>query len=148
MAEIDQITGKLGTIKSSVKVRSREGSEEAGEDETNNIESVVEKINEVADKLSGVQSALETGLMSGGEEREQLGTALLLAEIRKRADLETISKLKKEMFTAVHNVQRRLLEEQVGTSSSSNHRLNFYFFSSDSCPISPSPRETIPSRPC
>ena len=79
MAEIDQITGKLGTIKSSVKVRSREGSEEAGEDETNNIESVVEKINEVADKLSGVQSAIETALMSGGEEREQLGTALLLS---------------------------------------------------------------------
>ena len=77
-------------------------------------------MNDVADKLSGVQSAIETGLMSGGEEREQLGTALLLTEIRKRADVETISKLKKEMFTAVHNVQRRLLEEQV----SRNHRLN------------------------
>ena len=111
MTEIDQITGKLGT---------RQGSVEAGEGEANNIESVVQKMNDVADKLSGVQSAIETGLMSGGEEREQLGTALLLTEIRKRADVETISKLKKEMFTAVHNVQRRLLEEQV----SRNHRLN------------------------
>merc|ERR1719150_1479833 len=99
MSEIDQITGKLGTRL-------------AGEGEANNIESVVQKMNDVADKLSGVQSAIETGLMSGGEEREQLGTALLLTEIRKRADVETISKLKKEMFTAVHNVQRRLLEEQ------------------------------------
>ena len=98
----------------------RQGSVEAGEGEANNIESVVQKMNDVADKLSGVQSAIETGLMSGGEEREQLGTALLLTEIRKRADVETISKLKKEMFTAVHNVQRRLLEEQV----SRNHRLN------------------------
>ena len=68
---------------------------------------------------------METGLLSSEESngnKEGLSSVLLLAEIRKRADVETISKLKKEMFTAVHNVQRRLLEEQV--TSHSNHQLN------------------------
>lgn len=117
MNEIDQILGKLGSIKRFVKARSREGSVEGGEGGENpSLESVVHKLNDVAEKLSGLQGALETGMMSGDEReggsREQLGTALLLTEIRKRADVDTISKLKKEMFTAVHNVQKRLLEEQ------------------------------------
>merc|ERR1719414_197167 len=111
MNEIDQILGKLGSIKRFVKARSRESSVEGGEGgDSPSIESVVQKISDVAENVSRVQGALETSLMSaeesGGGSREQLGTALLLTEIRKRADVESISKLKKEMFITVHNVQK------------------------------------------
>merc|ERR1711962_771394 len=44
--------------------------------------------------------------------RERLGTALLLTEIRKKADSESVQKMSQEMYKAIHNVQRRLLEEQ------------------------------------
>merc|ERR1719427_640339 len=79
----------------------------------------MEKINNVVEKLGHVQAALETDVVGEGRDvgmgnpREKLGTALLLTEIRKRADGESVAKLRQEMFTAVHNVQRRLLEEQV-----------------------------------
>ena len=39
--------------------------------------------------------------------------ALLLTEIRKRADSDSLGRLSQDMFKAIHNVQRRLLEEQV-----------------------------------
>ena len=154
MNEIDQILGKLGSIKRFVKTRSREGSVEGGEGETPSTESVLQKINDVADKLSGVQSALETGLMSGEENntgnRDQLSSALLLTEIRKRADLDSISKLKKEMFTAVHNVQRRLLEEQVTSVPGWCLHTQYFFFhcSIDFYPTYQNPRVTPHNQPC
>ena len=119
MNEIEQILGKLSTIKRIVKVRSREGSVEGEESEQPSLESVVAKINEVADKLAGVQNVMESRMLGvktedgGSGPGEHLGTALLLEEIRKKVDVGAITGLKKDMFTAVHNVQSRLLEEQV-----------------------------------
>jgi len=119
MNEVDQILGKLATIKRYVKFGVKEGQEEGEEGEQTTLETVMEKINNVVEKLGQVQAALETDVVSEGGEggignpREKLGTALLLTEIRKRADGESVAKLRQEMFTAVHNVQRRLLEEQV-----------------------------------
>jgi len=122
MNEVDQILGKLATIKRYVKFGVKEGQEEGEEGEQTTLETVMEKINKVAEKLGHVQAALETDVVGdageaaapvAGSPREKLGTALLLTEIRKRADHESVAKLRQEMFTAVHNVQRRLLEEQV-----------------------------------
>ena len=119
MNEIDQILGKLATIKRYVKFGVKEGQEEGEEGEQTTLDTVMEKINNVVEKLGHVQAALETDVVGEGSDvgignpREKLGTALLLTEIRKRADGESVAKLRQEMFTAVHNVQRRLLEEQV-----------------------------------
>eukprot|EP00090_Calanus_glacialis_P004110 TRINITY_DN13042_c0_g1_i1.p1 TRINITY_DN13042_c0_g1~~TRINITY_DN13042_c0_g1_i1.p1 ORF type:complete len:1677 (-),score=602.43 TRINITY_DN13042_c0_g1_i1:383-5413(-) len=123
MNEVDQILGKLATIKRYVKFGVKEGQEEGEEGEQTTLETVMEKINKVAEKLGHVQAALETDVVGSdgvdaagpalGSPREKLGTALLLTEIRKRADSESVARLRQEMFTAVHNVQRRLLEEQV-----------------------------------
>ena len=119
MNEIDQILGKLATIKRYVKFGVKEGQEEGEEGEQTTLDTVMEKINNVVERLSHVQAALETDAVGEGSDvgigtpREKLGTALLLTEIRKRADGESVAKLRQEMFTAVHNVQRRLLEEQV-----------------------------------
>jgi len=123
MNEVDQILGKLATIKRYVKFGVKEGQEEGEEGEQTTLETVMDKINKVAEKLGHVQAALETDVVGGegveaagpavGSPREKLGTALLLTEIRKRADSESVARLRQEMFTAVHNVQRRLLEEQV-----------------------------------
>ena len=118
MVEIEQILGKLSSIKRFVKYRSREGSVD-GEDSENSpsLESVMSKVNEVTDKLAGVQGAIEAGILGSGEVqgggRDHLGTALLLEEIRKKVDISAINSFKKEMFTTVHNVQNRLLDEQV-----------------------------------
>ena len=104
----------------------------------------MEQITGVASRLAGMQSALELEATDSQEEnsggarvgaRERLGTALLLTEIRKKADSEsvqvfiishnchlnlmyvynspTVQKMSQEMYKAIHNVQRRLLEEQV-----------------------------------
>ena len=151
MNEIDQILGKLTHIKRFIKARSREGSVDGGEEETPNMESVVQKINDVAEKLSAVQSAMETGLMSSEESngnKEQLSSVILLTEIRKRADVDSINKLKKEMFTAVHNVQRRLLEDQVIHLPSLSFLSRFFLFSIDFCPTSRSLRETLRNQLC
>lgn len=124
MNEVDQILGKLATIKRYVKYGVKDGQEEGEEGEQTTLETVMEKINKVAEKLGDVQAALEVevvegdvteaaGAAVGSSPREKLGTALLLTEIRKRADNESVARLRQEMFTAVHNVQRRLLEEQV-----------------------------------
>jgi len=124
MNEVDSILGKLATIKRYVKYGVKEGQEEGEEGEQITLETVMDKINKVAEKMCDVQTALEVeavegdaaesaGAAVGSSPREKLGTALLLTEIRKRADNESVAKLRQEMFTAVHNVQRRLLEEQV-----------------------------------
>ena len=124
MKDIEQILGKLSTIKRFVKFRSREGSVEGDETETPTLETTINKINEVAERVSVLHTALESGVLSSsdhqepsssssGTERQSLGSALILEEIRKKPDVVDINSLKKEMFTAVHNVQNRLLEEQV-----------------------------------
>eukprot|EP00092_Neocalanus_flemingeri_P017244 GFUD01018647.1.p1 GENE.GFUD01018647.1~~GFUD01018647.1.p1 ORF type:complete len:1673 (+),score=562.04 GFUD01018647.1:126-5144(+) len=124
MNEVDQILGKLATIKRYVKYGVKDGQEEGEEGEQTTLETVMEKINKVAEQMGNVQAALEVevvegdvsetaGAAVGSSPREKLGTALLLTEIRKRADNESVARLRQEMFTAVHNVQRRLLEEQV-----------------------------------
>ena len=40
-------------------------------------------------------------------------TELLLEEIRKRAESESLDRLSQDMFKSMHNVQQRLLEEHV-----------------------------------
>ena len=117
MNEIDQILGKLSTIKRFVKFRSREGSVEGDEADQPTLESVMTRISDLADKINVVHNALENGIFDAGPEtgsrKENLGNALILEEIRKKVDSETFNKHNKEMYTTVHNVQNRLLEEQV-----------------------------------
>ena len=88
MNEIDQILGKLSTIKWFVKFRSREGSVEGDEVDQPTLESVMSRISDLADKINVVHNALENGILDAGPDtgsrKENLGNALILEEIRKK----------------------------------------------------------------
>merc|ERR1719350_116169 len=121
MTEMDGVNGKLGYIKRYVRFGGKEV-DDVSENEPGNVglENLMEQITGVAARLADMQAALEVEATEGQEEnsgragaRERLGTALLLTEIRKKVDSESVQKLSQEMYKSIHTVQRRLLEEQV-----------------------------------
>merc|ERR1719430_2898140 len=117
------MNGKLGYIKRYVRFGGKEVDDIGeGEPGSASLDNLMEQITGVASRLAGMQSALELEATDSQEEnsggarvgaRERLGTALLLTEIRKKADSESVQKMSQEMYKAIHNVQRRLLEEQA-----------------------------------
>ena len=125
-SEMDRVNGKLSYIKRYVKFGGKDVDDEAEGGSGANLETVMVQLQEVAGRVADMAAALEAEATDtsgqGGEGspraggRERLGTALLLTEIRKKADSECVQKLSQEMFKSVHNVQRRLLEEQVSPS--------------------------------
>jgi len=121
MTEMDGMNGKLGYIKRYVRFGGKEV-DDVSENEPGNVglDNLMEQITGVAARLEDMQAALEVEATEGQEEnpgragaRERLGTALLLTEIRKKADSESVQKLSQEMYKSIHTVQRRLLEEQA-----------------------------------
>merc|ERR1719430_1017941 len=117
------MNGKLGYIKRYVRFGGKEVDDIGeGEPGSASLDNLMEQITGVASRLAGMQSALELEATDSQEEnsggarvgaRERLGTALLLTEIRKKADSESVQKLSQEMYKSIHTVQRRLLEEQA-----------------------------------
>ena len=97
-----EMENKLHGIKKLVKKGGGEEAEDIG------LKTVMDRVEGVSQRLENVQGVLENSLGGEGGAGGGLDTALLLAEIRKRS--ETTSQ---EMYKAVHNVQRRLLEEHV-----------------------------------
>ena len=84
------------------------------------LKNFIIRVESVCKRLETVQGALENcgggvagvgGTNGGGG--TGFDTALLLAEIRKRAESESIDRLSQDFFKSIHNVQRRLLEEHV-----------------------------------
>jgi hypothetical protein len=49
----------------------------------------------------------------GGADKGNLNLGLVLQEVRRRADSDTLARHTQDIFKAVHNVQKRLLEEHV-----------------------------------
>ena len=112
--EVQEISNKLNALKRIVRFGNQEESEESDQP---TLGSLVGKINEVAEKLSVVHEALEDTAVSrdgsnAGRAGDKIGTALVLEELRKKADVTLISSLRKEVSSAVIN-QSRVLEEQV-----------------------------------
>merc|ERR1719430_2069850 len=117
------MNGKLGYIKRYVRFGGKEVDDIGeGEPGSASLDNLMEQITGVASRLAGMQSALELEATDSQEEnsggarvgaRERLGTALLLTEIRKKADSESVQKMSQEMYKSIHTVQRRLLEEQA-----------------------------------
>ena len=98
MSEMDGVNGKLGYIKRYVRFGGKEV-DDVGEGEPGNasLDKLMQQITGVAARLSDMQAALEVEATEGQEEnspragaRERLGTALLLTEIRKKADSESV----------------------------------------------------------
>ena len=87
---------------------------------------VMERIECVSGRLESVQGVLENSLSQEGEGRG-FDVALVLTEVRKRAESDALDRLSQDMFKAIHNVQRRLLEEHV--SELNLYILLFYFTS-------------------
>jgi len=98
-----EVENKLHGIKKLVK---RGGGAE--EKEEVGLKGVLDRVEEVSRRLETVQAVLEN--TAGGKE-QGLDTALVLAEVRKRAESEGLDRLSQDMFKAVHNVQGRLLVE-------------------------------------
>ena len=98
MTEMDGMNGKLGYIKRYVRFGGKEV-DDVSENEPGNVglDNLMEQITGVAARLADMQAALEVEATEGQEEnsgragaRERLGTALLLTEIRKKADSESV----------------------------------------------------------
>ena len=98
MTEMDGMNGKLGYIKRYVRFGGKEV-DDVSENEPGNVglDNLMEQITGVAARLADMQTALEVEATEGQEEnsgragaRERLGTALLLTEIRKKADSESV----------------------------------------------------------
>ena len=70
----------------------------------------LERVEAVSKRLEAVQTVLENSLGSGGRDFD---VALLLSEVRKKAEESSLHQHSQDMSKAVHNVQRRLLEELV-----------------------------------
>ena len=81
MNEIDQILGKLATIKRYVKFGVKEGQEEGEEGEQTTLDTVMEKINNVVEKLGHVQAALETDVVGEGSDVVHNRNMVVEAEI-------------------------------------------------------------------
>jgi hypothetical protein len=65
-----------------------------------------------------VQAAVEANVVEGGgggADKGNLNLGLVLQEVRRRADSDTLARHTQDIFKAVHNVQKRLLEEHVST---------------------------------
>ena len=90
------------------------------------LDTLLDRVAGVVQRLEAVEAALEAniaersgGVGGAGAEKSSssssssLGLALVLAEVRKKADSESLDRLSQDMFKAVHNVQKRLLEEHV-----------------------------------
>ena len=100
MTEMDGVNGKLGYIKRYVRFGGKEVDDIGeGEPGSASLDNLMEQITGVASRLAGMQSALELEATDSQEEnsggarvgaRERLGTALLLTEIRKKADSESV----------------------------------------------------------
>ena len=100
MTEMDGMNGKLGYIKRYVRFGGKEVDDIGeGEPGSASLDNLMEQITGVASRLAGMQSALELEATDSQEEnsggarvgaRERLGTALLLTEIRKKADSESV----------------------------------------------------------
>ena len=76
------------------------------------FKNVLERVEGVSKRLETVQAVLEArGSGGGGGESQNFDVALVLTEVRKRAEAESLDRLSQDLFKAVHNVQRRLLEE-------------------------------------
>ena len=94
---------KLHGIKRLVK-KGGDDSDEAG------LKNVLERVEGVSRRLETVQGVLETRGTGGGD-GQSFDVALVLTEVRKRAEAESLDRHSQDLFKAVHNVQRRLLEE-------------------------------------
>jgi hypothetical protein len=67
-----------------------------------------------------VQAAVEANVVEGGgggADKGNLNLGLVLQEVRRRADSDTLARHTQDIFKAVHNVQKRLLEEHVSSTS-------------------------------
>jgi hypothetical protein len=65
-----------------------------------------------------VQAAVEASVVEGGgggADKGNLNLGLVLQEVRRRADSDTLARHTQDIFKAVHNVQKRLLEEHVSS---------------------------------
>jgi hypothetical protein len=73
-----------------------------------------------------VQAAVEASVVEGGSgaDKGNLNLGLVLQEVRRRADSDTLARHTQDIFKAVHNVQKRLLEEHV---SSRLYKKKFHF---------------------
>lgn len=137
---LEELEGKLHAVKKALKRGSGGGGAEGGAAVSGpasaaaaanapggavNLETVLERVVGVAAKLEAVQAAVEATITEaavgreggggsgggGGDKSSLLSMNLLLGEVRKRADSESLALLSQDMFKAVHNVQTRLLEE-------------------------------------
>ena len=131
--EVEGISNKLNELKRIVRFDNHDSLSEHDEesDQPATLGSLVGKINEVAEKLSVVHGALENSALSQNGSRDggdKIGTALVLEELRKKADVTLISSLRKEVSAAVIN-QSRVLKEQVMFSSFALLFIHFAIFS-------------------
>ena len=104
-----EMENKLHGIKKLVKKGGGGGGEDGDELGWKNV---MERIECVSGRLESVQGVLENSLSQEGEGRG-FDVALVLTEVRKRAKSDALDRLSQDMFKAIHNVQRRLLEEHV-----------------------------------
>ena len=128
---LEELEGKLHAVKKALK-RSNNGAESGVGGAASNaaagvsLDTVLERVVGVATRLETVQAAVEaniTGAADGAAEKNGnsssgngLSMALLLGEVRKRADSESLALLSQDLMKSVHNVQKRLLEEHVSSS--------------------------------
>jgi hypothetical protein len=124
---LEDLEGKLHSVKKALK---RTGGSDGGSAGATpslggggvvNLDTVLERVAGVAGRLEAVQAAVEANITEGAGVLEKsnnssLSMALLLTEVRKRADSESLAILSQDMFKAVHNVQKRLLEEHVSAA--------------------------------
>lgn len=106
---LDEMEAKLHGVKRLVSNRRGDDANEAGGSR------LMERVEVVSRRLESVQAALEASGGVGGAAGQGGGggfdTALLLEEIRKRAETDSLDRLSQDMFKSMHNVQQRLLEE-------------------------------------
>jgi len=124
--QMDHFEGRLAIVKKYCKYGRVKGGSKGGaevdneDDEEDTLDTVVKDIQRVSAKLEDLSKAMENGVTDGNDReaspvkgpRDKMSMTLLLTEIRKKAEKDSVDKLHTDMSKSFHNVQRRLLEEQ------------------------------------
>ena len=121
-AKLREIENKLHGIKRLVSTSGRRGDDGASGSESANSSRLLERVEVVARRLESVQTAVENcgngGVVAGaGDNDPSFHVQLLLEEIRKKAESESLDRLSQDLFKSMHNVQQRLLEEHVSLNN-------------------------------
>ena len=121
-AKLREIENKLHGIKRLVSTSGRRGDDGASGSESANSSRLLDRVEVVARRLESVQTAVENcgnGAVGvgAGDNDPSFHVQLLLEEIRKRAESESLDRLSQDLFKSIHNVQQRLLEEHVSLIS-------------------------------